>query len=177
MSPYSIVIKSNLQRYGFFDVALSGSCMYPILKEGDCARIVAAEKPSLGDICIFENDDNQLLAHRIVRFRGDEVRVKGDHSNAAESIKPESILGVITTVKLSKNDTWAVLPNNPSYRHIAALLSRRMIHEQDSIDIVVILKAQRLRRRFHRHILILLNSYKRKEMERELPSSPFSYQK
>ena len=45
MSPYSIAIKSNLQRYGFFDVALSGSCMYPILKEGDCARIVAIENP------------------------------------------------------------------------------------------------------------------------------------
>lgn len=172
MSPYSVVIKSNLQRYGFFDVVLSGSCMYPILKEGDCARIVAVKKLSLGDICVFENGGNQLLAHRIVRFRGDEVRVKGDHSNAAESIKPESILGIIATVRISNNSKWITFPDNIFYCRIAAFLSRRMIHEQDSSDMAFILKAQRLRRRFYRHILILLNGSKRKEMEHASSSSP-----
>lgn len=173
MTPRSIAIKSNLQRRGFFDVGLSGLCMYPILKEGDCARIIAATKLSVGDICVFEDETDQLLAHRIICLRRDEIRVKGDHSNSAELIKPESILGVIVAVKLSGSDAWTALPNKIPYRRIAAFLSKRMIHECDYTDVTLILKAQRLLRRFNRHILILLNSGMRKRIEL-LPSVSIS---
>lgn len=166
------IIRTNLQRHGFSEIALSGSCMRPILMEGDYARIIAAQKPSIGDVCIFVDNDGRLLVHRIVYLKRGKLQTKGDHSNASEWIKSNDILGIIAAIRLPGSNLWIDLPNNIFYRYAAAYLSKRMIHEQDFIHTSFILRKQKLYRRFHRYILVLLNGGKRKRMEKIAAASP-----
>ncbi len=63
-------------------VVLTGS-MEPTLKPNDLVVIVKADKYDVGDIVVYQKE-NELIIHRIVMISGDQVVTQGDNNNTAD---------------------------------------------------------------------------------------------
>ena len=73
-------------------VVLTGS-MEPTLKPNDLVVIVKANEYEVGDIVVYQKD-NELIIHRIVMISGDQVVTQGDNNNTADEPFPtEDIKG------------------------------------------------------------------------------------
>ena len=78
-------------------VVLTGS-MEPTLKVNELVFIVKANEYSVGDIIVYQKE-NQLIIHRIIQLSGDQVVTQGDHNNTAD--EPFSIKDVKGKLKFS----------------------------------------------------------------------------
>ena len=78
-------------------IRVSGISMMPLIQNGDCAVVTAAEKLRRGDIIVFQFN-GELLVHRVVRKRRNRIYAKGDNAYSREFIEPERIIGRVCAI-------------------------------------------------------------------------------
>ncbi len=162
-----IALKAKLTNSGSIMVSLTGTCMEPLLFEGDEALVRPLhpqEDVCVGDICVFKDADGSLASHRVVSVFESKVMLKGDKSNKAEMISRSHIIGTVGSVRLLNRQYWQKIPGGIARRHLSAQLSKRIYHNTAIAHPAPIAKAARLRRRFFRHALMALNQQARSLM-------------
>lgn len=159
-----IAFKARLTNSGSMSVMLTGTCMEPLLFEGDEALICPQESICVGDICAFKDSDGSLATHRIISIVGSEVTLKGDKSNKREVVDQSCIIGTVDFVRLSGRQGWQEIPSSLARRCFSAQLSKRIYHDTSVAHYAPVAKAARLRRRFFRHVLMALNRQARSLM-------------
>lgn len=92
-------IEQCLQELGYAVVPITGTSMWPLLKEGisQIQLIPLDEKPlKKGDMVLYRREDDTLVFHRIVKApEKGKILVCGDHQwKQVESIRESQILGV-----------------------------------------------------------------------------------
>ena len=81
------------------DINIRGYSMNPLLQEGDVANIKFHEKYSVGDIIIFDYEDEGVLIHRIIKIENGSYVCKGDNAFRIEVVPDIKILGKATSIK------------------------------------------------------------------------------
>jgi signal peptidase I len=81
----------------------NGWSMYPVLKPGDTVHIdtTSLDNLRIGDVVVFRNTQNKLIAHRIV-YQNDFDFITAGDNNAQyddEILKPDRIVGKVTLVQ------------------------------------------------------------------------------
>lgn len=86
---------------GDFWIGASGSSMCPSILEGDALLVEAVGRgPRRGEVWLHCDASGGLLAHRMVRRRGDAVVFRGDARDASDApVLPERIIGRVTTLR------------------------------------------------------------------------------
>lgn len=72
-----------------FTIRISGSCMSPILKDGEFVRVHPCEKYDIGDIVLCSDTKGILYIHRIHKIVGNKYITKADN-NLGEDADPIS---------------------------------------------------------------------------------------
>lgn len=92
-------IEQCLREIGFAVVPITGTSMWPLLKEGESqVQVMARGRQQLrkGDIVLYHREDGTLILHRILKAAADGTYlVCGDHQwKLEEQIREEQILAV-----------------------------------------------------------------------------------
>ncbi len=137
---YAAVLRDALARNRGFSWTLQGESMCPTLPPGCVVTIQPLQTPRLGDIVVFSQGD-RLLAHRLVRRRGDGWICQGDARRTPDGlITREHIIGRVVEARWGERVIWAAPESAPTrYRWILRY------H---------LLRAFRLFRRLHREIIV-----------------------
>lgn len=108
-------IRQCLQTLGYAIVPISGTSMWPLLKEGT-SRVQLAVKEGRpfqkGDMVLYQREDGTLVLHRIIKVREDNTfLVCGDHQwKLKEQIRKDQILaiaqGFFIGGRYVDEDTW-----------------------------------------------------------------------
>lgn len=88
-----------LQELGYAVVPITGTSMWPLLKEGESRVLVAARdgrQLSKGDVILYQRTDGTLVLHRIIQaIEAHTYLVCGDHQwKTKEQVAEEQILAV-----------------------------------------------------------------------------------
>lgn len=78
-SNHSLLIKV-LQIRGTIDMPATGTSMFPFIREGEVCRFVSMDRENVkrGDILLYQSNQGQLIAHRLIHKAGDLYQCKGD---------------------------------------------------------------------------------------------------
>lgn len=92
-------VEQCLQELGFAVVPITGTSMWPLLKEGKSqVQVIAGDGKQLrkGDLVLYRRKDGTLILHRILKAGADGTYlVCGDHQwKLEEQIREEQILAV-----------------------------------------------------------------------------------
>lgn len=92
-------IEQCLQELGYAVVPISGTSMWPLLKEGKSRVQVEAKegkKVRKGDIVLYQRKDGTLVLHRIIKVEEEDTfLVCGDHQwKQIEQVQENQILAV-----------------------------------------------------------------------------------
>lgn len=82
-------------------LGVTGHSMTPFVRKGDVLTIEPplGRRLSLGDVVLCA-PDRRLVAHRIVGWRGELVRLRGDLAPTEDAtLAPADVLGVVTRVE------------------------------------------------------------------------------
>lgn len=92
-------IEQCIRELGFAVIPITGTSMWPLLKEGSCrVKLVSAEGKMLkkGDIVLCRRNDGALILHRILKVTADGLQTCGDHRwKPDEPVRKEQILAVV----------------------------------------------------------------------------------
>lgn len=71
--------------------------MLPVIDERALILVSHSREPRVGDIVAFRYEDRNLIHRYRKRIDGPEEQLlmRGDNSNSAESIPPENVVGVV----------------------------------------------------------------------------------
>jgi len=88
----------------FLYYSIVGPSMKPTLKPGDLLRVepYGGARIKRGDIVVFHPPhEKQLVTHRLVSVRGDELKARGDNNSRPDPwfIPPESVIGRVSHVQ------------------------------------------------------------------------------
>ena len=75
----------------------AGCSMRPLFREHkDVVIIKRVDRPlKKGDVVLYPNSSNQYVLHRIMRFKGDTLIIRGDNNYFTEKIPQKNIVGVL----------------------------------------------------------------------------------
>jgi|GEM_PF-1176825 len=101
-----------------------GRSMWPWMDSGDLLRIEPAEALVPGQVVLFDDGREQLVAHRLMVVEPDRVRCRGDHCEEADPWTPcEAVVGVVVAVERSP---WRrLVASGPSRRLLGTLRRAR----------------------------------------------------
>ncbi len=99
---------------------ISGSSMWPTLKEDDFATIVATDAYKRGDIVLYKRGDAYVL-HRLIGV-GDPCVLRGDNTIAKEFVPRSEILGVLSAV-VSDGDSHGIGSAYFFFRRLYAVIT------------------------------------------------------
>lgn len=86
----------NIFGYSVFSTA-TGS-MYPTISEGDIVFVKIGKDVKLDDIITYESDGN-IITHRIIEIKEEEIIAQGDNNNTQdEPIKKDEVIGKVTYI-------------------------------------------------------------------------------
>ena len=91
------IICRKVQKDGFAVICIDGSCMAPVICDGEMVVIVKSNCYQVGDV-VLVYVSKSLRVHRIVKLIGDTCITKGDHAVFVDPIdqhKPE-IIGLVS---------------------------------------------------------------------------------
>lgn len=162
MNVQTIALKASLAKQGYAQIVLTGTCMRPLLRNKDKARISIFSHLSIGEIYLLSDENNQLLAHRLIRLRDNKAIFKGDCSNIAECVNVSKVIGLVTAIQFAGTATWVNIENNKKQKRITAYLSGKMIHTPKQPKTHFMTKAQRLYRRAFREMVALIDRHQRR---------------
>lgn len=96
---HTVSIEHCLQSLGYAVVPISGTSMWPLLKQGKSrVQLAAAEGKQLkkGDIVLYQRNDGALILHRIIKAAEKDMFILcGDHRwKPEEQIHRDQILAV-----------------------------------------------------------------------------------
>lgn len=96
------VVRASLGRGQRVRMTVSGSSMWPFLRNGDVVELEGVERVRLGDIVLVgmaPGRPQRYVLHRAVRMEGDAFFVRGDAQTGCEGpFRAASVLGRATTV-------------------------------------------------------------------------------
>lgn len=94
---------ANLFGYTFFEVA-TGS-MYPTIEIGDVVIVHITKDVKEKDIIVYK-EGNNIITHRLIKEKGNELIAKGDANNSEDKpIKENMVLGKVIKI-LPKVGIW-----------------------------------------------------------------------
>lgn len=80
---------------------VSGTSMTPFLHPGDVVYLSRPVRPvRVGDVVLFTRTDGSYVLHRIIKKKAGFFLALGDAQYAPESVPPERIHAVVTSVQL-----------------------------------------------------------------------------
>ena len=95
------LLQSYVKRKEPFDITVVGVSMEPVLYEGDIIRLQPQEDYEdylVGDILVFNYNDDELLAHRLLQKKDGLFYCKGDNCYRLEEVTPAQIIGRVTHI-------------------------------------------------------------------------------
>lgn len=101
----AVIIAKVIASRGFIDVTCYGNAMYPFLRDGNVSTFVRVREEDLqiGDVCLFENKEGQLLLYRMIDLDDEQqpaiYTFRGDTCDRPELPVPFShIIGKLKAV-------------------------------------------------------------------------------
>ncbi|MEX6703189.1 S24/S26 family peptidase [Peribacillus frigoritolerans] len=110
-------IKKALTLHKSVNITIDGSCMYPLLKDGERTLVNKAEKYCEGDIILYEDGKERLVCHRI-NYTDSEVAITSGDNNLLfdPPIHYRDILGKLNFLSNNyKNSNSIVSMNYKTY--------------------------------------------------------------
>ena len=94
----------ELARESPVEVRVRGTCMAPLLADGEQVRVAAARAYWPGDVVVFRAADGRLLAHRLLGYRphqgGLALVTRGDACAVHDApVPPAAVLGRIEAAR------------------------------------------------------------------------------
>lgn len=90
-------IEQCIRELGFAVIPITGTSMWPLLKEGSRVKLVSTEGKILkkGDLVLYRRNDGALVLHRILKVTENGFQTCGDHRwKPDEPIRKQQILAV-----------------------------------------------------------------------------------
>jgi len=120
------LLRQTLSNGNTFRFTATGRSMEPFIHSGDTVSIAPLEpsKIRIGDVLAFTHPlDGRLLAHRLIRIKGDDYLMKGDasHDQPDGWVRPDALLGRLIHVE---RGNLKVLIGLGVEKALIALLSR-----------------------------------------------------
>lgn len=98
------MIQLNIQKKPYIDIfgysifSTATGSMYPTISEGDIVFVKIGKDVKLDDIITYKNDKN-IITHRIIEIKEDEIIAQGDNNNTPdEPIKKDEIIGKVAYI-------------------------------------------------------------------------------
>lgn len=119
------LINEVISSGGRFRLFHKGQSMMPLLREGkDSVSLVKANELKKNDIVVYVRQSGQLVMHRIVKIKGDELIMCGDNQALLEhGITKENILARVEGIY--RDDTYVELTNKKYLKYVKKLPFRR----------------------------------------------------
>ena len=103
---YLPLLRDVMARDGRYWLPLAGNSMLPTLPSACDIEVVPADAPRLGDLLVFALGD-ALVAHRLVRRKGDRLICQGDNRRAADPpLRREQVLGRVAAAWVDGARVW-----------------------------------------------------------------------
>ena len=77
---------------------VQGSCMAPLIRDGDWVRVRAGVSPRVGSVALAL-EDGELVCHRVLACGPDTLHLAGDRSRLVREHAWGSLLGVVREVE------------------------------------------------------------------------------
>lgn len=115
------LLRTTLAKGERVRLRVSGSCMTPLLKDGDHVVLqTLKDLPTCGAIVVARSKDDDLVCHRVLAVEGDRLILAGDRGGALERHGAASIFGQVCSIERCGRPVQ--LPGTP--RGIDSLLAR-----------------------------------------------------
>ncbi len=89
------IFKYLLEKNDKCTLKVSGTSMFPVIKDGETVEVISCGNYMVGDILVYEYKNEGLIAHRLLKIQNNHYFCKGDNSFRLEDISPEQIIGKI----------------------------------------------------------------------------------
>lgn len=103
---YQVLIRRQLNEFGFVDIPSSGYSMFPSIRPGDVCQFgpVVQEQLMIGDVLLFVNEEGKLIGHRLIRMTLSEdgmiFECKGDTNNYPDlTVTSDRMLGKLAMIR------------------------------------------------------------------------------
>ncbi len=105
-SEFLPLLREALEREGRFRLPLRGNSMLPTLPAACEIEVVPAGEPRVGELLVFALGD-ALVAHRLVRRRGEWLVCQGDNRRAADPpLRRGQVLGRMAGAWVEGQRVW-----------------------------------------------------------------------
>jgi len=81
-----------------FEVTVTGRSMNPLLYDSDIITVQPLDDYNIGDVLVFNFQDNELLTHRLLLKENGVYFCKGDNVYRLEEVTAEQIIGKVISV-------------------------------------------------------------------------------
>ncbi|MEM1203067.1 MAG: S24/S26 family peptidase [Acidobacteriota bacterium] len=75
-----------------------GSCMVPIVRDGDRVTVSPCRSPRLGDLVLARDARDRLVCHRVLALEPEGLLLAGDRTSLSEVHPRAAVLGRVTEV-------------------------------------------------------------------------------
>lgn len=100
------ILKKNIDNNGSVNIKVDGISMHPTLKKGDIISVISQDKYNVGEIVVYNFNDEGILVHRILKSQKDEYYCKGDNAFRLEHINKKDIIGKVNFINDSIVQIW-----------------------------------------------------------------------
>jgi signal peptidase I len=96
MHPNAPELLRDLAAQDDLTLTVRGSCMEPVIHDGDTIAVRGRKRYLPGDIIVFAGARDQLFAHRVLGFGPRGLVTRGDHCGDHDSpVALERVIGVV----------------------------------------------------------------------------------
>ena len=95
---YNYIFKESIKSGNIESIKIIGFSMEPSLNQNDIISVKDFDNYSLGDIILFDFENEGILVHRIIDIDKSNVFCKGDNAFRIECISKEQVLGKVIKV-------------------------------------------------------------------------------
>jgi signal peptidase len=152
---YQVLIRRQLNEFGFVDIPSSGYSMFPSIRPGDVCqfRPVVQEQLMIGDVLLFVNEEGKLIGHRLIRITGSEAGMifecKGDTNNYPDlTVTSDRMLGKLAMIRRvnSKGKSITIPANHYLFSAWGKVMLRLPILSSSLRKLAILINASHVQR-------------------------------
>lgn len=110
------VFSTIMKEKGQAEITVNGISMNPTLYEKDKIKICRLEDYNIGDILVYQYEDEGLLVHRLLSKKEGIYFCKGDNAFRMEEVEKNKIFGKVTEVNGKTLEIWPEWKTKLSYQ-------------------------------------------------------------
>ena len=121
-----LVLKKKLEKSSHIKITVDGISMLSQLMPGDIVKIKNSNQYSIGDILVFEYEDEGLKIHRLLKVKNEKYYCKGDNSFRLECINKNQVVGKVVEIQRANNNI-SLLSTDCLFIETALKVSREFV--------------------------------------------------